>query len=419
MRILGLALACGILLGAEFGFGQCVEYTADLHPMNTTEGSPTETVLHVTEDAGVLENERLTTDPSGSRITDTSCEFVITPGTSGYHEVATFHYATEMYGWLQDNGFAEYNLDDLISVEIDANPAGQVNNALYVSDPPSLLFGAGDGVQLQNLQQDRDIAAWNLANHVFGDAPDTSGDALLVYTAHADFWTAAHTNDPHLGNSVCPGGGTVCWTASGLRSVDDSTFADDEKFTNANLDSAPTIQRSMLLSSALWDVYSSISGDENPLDLVRVSVKGIRRFVAANENDIDVWLSSFVDEDWHANYGQLCRRVVEAIANRNVPVDEVVPCSLERDIAKGDAESIQAFKSDATPTSESVSDIVTEIAEALAADRDDPVAMQILEKFAAANAASVDEGELDSDGDGDDSDGDDGDEDDSSGDDGE
>ena len=119
---------------------------------------------------------------------------------------------------------------------------------------PYIILGHGDGVHLQNLIKDPEPAYHELGHHiVYQSVKTTSGSSKTIHEALADFFVFAKTNNPCLGENICPSEGQICQMQTCLRSAEN-----DMKFTDDDLSDQEHV-RSQIFSGMLWDIKSNFS----------------------------------------------------------------------------------------------------------------------------------------------------------------
>src|SRR5690606_2594621 len=110
--------------------------------------------------------------------------------------------------------------------------------------------GDGDGEKLQNLPKDSDVVSHELGHHViFQSLTSTKGESLVMHEGLADYFAFARTDDPCLGESICPAGSPVgCELESQCLRTADNTYV-------LNVDTKSEEHfKSQFISGMLWDL---------------------------------------------------------------------------------------------------------------------------------------------------------------------
>jgi len=227
-------------------------------------GSLVDVELMDMDGSGFLRSKRFhTTTPSGYEPAfNTTLRFAFSPEDGRFDETSAFVNAERMVEWMlkpeHDYDFGCQRIDIRVH-EVFRN--GNVNNADYVpagDSPvgrPLLRIGDGDGTGLRNLPTDRDVVSHELGHHVVyrGVRDVTDYESLVIHEAMADFFLFARTQDPCLGESICPAGSPVCEREGMcLRSADNTM-----KLTDGNLPQE-IHKRSQFLSGMMWDLAKEL-----------------------------------------------------------------------------------------------------------------------------------------------------------------
>lgn len=235
-----------------------------------------------------LTSEKVTTKPNGiERISSEDHNFVVEPDHENFPEVNVFSQVSRMIAWFEERSF-EWLEGEVLTVKIHESIATangpNPNNALYLPreyddpDVPSITLGDGDGVHLTNLALDADVSGHELGHHViFQSVKSTqqveSADGVDDKTDHsgaiheglADFFMFAKTGDSCLGESICPGSGSICsQQGQCLRNADNNlVYATDEYWDIGN---QLYHIKGQLISGLLWDIRIDENVTESDFD---------------------------------------------------------------------------------------------------------------------------------------------------------
>ena len=111
----------------------------------------------------------------------------------------------------------------------------EYNNAFYDPGFQLMVFGNGDGVRLQNIGTDADVAAHEMGHHIFEtlaqpDIQSPADPAAAMHEGFADLWAALVNGDPMIGESVLPGQPALREIQSNQKFPDDAR-PDDPHYT--------------------------------------------------------------------------------------------------------------------------------------------------------------------------------------------
>jgi hypothetical protein len=222
---------------------------------NSQQGSLVDYTIGQLIGDGTMTSLTFTTTPVGvPRAYSSSHEFVYDPSDSKFAEASVFAHATRTFAWFQSLGF-NYTNSQPIDLRVHAVNKNDPNNALYTpsssSGAPTILVGDGDGIMLANLATDGDVISHEFGHHViYQSLKETRGQSLVLHEGLADFFTFARTDDPCLGNSICPVNSPISCQIPGqcLRTAENSY-----RYTDSNLPVQAHF-RSQLFSGLLWDL---------------------------------------------------------------------------------------------------------------------------------------------------------------------
>ena len=134
----------------------------------------------------------------------------------------------------------------------DPLTGGEFNNAFY--DPFFMFFGFGngDGVLTANLGKDADIAAHEMAHHVFQTLVDplvsaTEDPVIAMSEGVADTFAALLTGDPDVGESTIPG-------QPFLRTIDNSLIFPDDAGADPH-------ETGLIFAGLNWDLIQALGPD--------------------------------------------------------------------------------------------------------------------------------------------------------------
>lgn len=175
-----------------------------------------------------------------------------------FAEVNSFAHASLAHEFFKELG---YNWSDAKPLDLHVHKVinNTTNNALYEpSDStgtgyPSISIGDGDGKVLQNLPYDGDVVSHEFGHHIVYQTLKTiSGESLVLHEGLADYFTFAKTQDPCLGESICPAKSGACWVQSQCLRTADNTIS----YGDANYSKLSAHPRSQVVSGLLWDLHT-------------------------------------------------------------------------------------------------------------------------------------------------------------------
>ena len=243
-----------------------------------------------------LTSEKITTKPKGvDRISSSEHNFVVDPDHESFPEVNVFSQVSRMISWFEEKSF-KWIEGELLTIKIhESIPSKEEgvppnpNNALYLpaeyvnlddpsvtADVPSITLGDGDGVHLTNLALDADVSGHELGHHiVFQSVKSTQQveeeDGSEELTDHsgaiheglADFFMFAKSGNSCLGESICPGSGSICsQQGQCLRNADNDLKYGSEEYWS--IENKLYHLKGQLISGLLWDIRtdSSVTGPD-------------------------------------------------------------------------------------------------------------------------------------------------------------
>ena len=186
--------------------------------------------------------------------------FIFSPEEDFYKPTSLFVHAQGMYQYFLDLGYQEWR-DQKIVLRAYVTFEGDKNNAMYVpyddefSDAPSLSFGEGDGIVLQNILMDANVVSHELTHHiVFQNLRSTSGESLIIHEGLADYFTFAYSGNACLGESICPADSDACVLMGECLRTGENNLTHDVNSTDWHYEG-------QVLSGTLWDLRKSLGGD--------------------------------------------------------------------------------------------------------------------------------------------------------------
>lgn len=302
-----------------------------------------------------LTSDKVTTKPNGvDRISSDQYNFVVEPENENFPEVNVFAQVSRMIAWFEENGF-KWIEGELLTVKIHESIPGKneddppnPNNALYLpaeyvdpddpsitADVPSITLGDGDGVHLTNLALDADVSGHELGHHiVFQSVKSTQQleveDGSEELTDHsgaiheglADFFIFAKSGNTCLGESICPGSGSICsQQGQCLRNADNDLKYGSEEYWNITNDLYHL--KGQLVSGLLWDIRTdpSVTGP----DFDSLVIKAIE-FLDARSTYSNLLLA-LVASDHHFYQGKFGCTIVDKAKARGFEqvINEIIP----------------------------------------------------------------------------------------------
>lgn len=261
-----------------------VDGKAKIYPNNITDTALQEFTLKGLFTSGKLENQYFRTVMQNSAdpvATAADYQFFYAPNTSEFAQTSLFTNANRALDWFSDHGYKSFG-DKQISIQVHAELAvGGPNNALYEPDDgsgsPIIRVGDGDGVLLQNMATDTDVVGHEFGHHViYSSVTSIEGESLVLHEGLADFFDFARTDDPCLGESICPSDNKInCPTYKGKLCL--RTAANTYVLGNPSLPTEAHL-RSQFISGMLWDLRET---DKIPVaDLNNIVLLGIENMPA-------------------------------------------------------------------------------------------------------------------------------------------
>ena len=157
--------------------------------------------------------------------------------------------------------------DQIKLVLVTGKDSSSQNTALYLpktaTDPAQIHLGTGDGKALYHLRECPEVPGHELGHHViyrYLTNVVRGEPSSVIHEGVADAFVFMKTNNPCLGEGICPAGGTICNSRACLRSADKGL-----KFGAPNF---PTEfhQVSQVVSGLIW----AISRDMGTLETAKV-----------------------------------------------------------------------------------------------------------------------------------------------------
>ena len=186
--------------------------------------------------------------------------FIFSPDEDFYKPTSLFAHAQGMYQYFLDLGYQEWREKKII-LRVYSTFDGDKNNAMYVpyddefAEAPSLSFGEGDGVILQNILMDANVVSHELTHHiVFQNLRSTSGESLIIHEGLADYFTFAYSGNACLGESICPAESEACVIMGQCLRTGENNLIHDVNSTDWHYEG-------QVLSGTLWDLRKSLGAD--------------------------------------------------------------------------------------------------------------------------------------------------------------
>lgn len=254
---------------------------AKVYPMNRRDSALQDMVLPQLKGDGSLASEFLRTVlPSGkAAANEPSHIFAYPPEDSRFDEVMVYAHAQAHFAYVTQLGFEWYGPKPL-ELKIHTPPQGRRNNALFEPGDdtgkylPTITIDDGDGVRLQNLVSDGDVVSHEFGHHViYKTLKTTAGESLVLHEGLADYLVFSRTNDPCLGESICPENSLDCIKVGQcLRTAANTlTYGDQLWSTWAGPTNKLGHLHGQIISGMLWDLRTR--GDIAPDDVARLTLK--------------------------------------------------------------------------------------------------------------------------------------------------
>lgn len=217
-------------------------------------------------------------------------QFVFDPNSAAqaekdkFAETQAYSAVTRHHEFTKTVGFNWYGPKPL-EVRLHVKPGGRSNNALFVpgstvdNSPPTISIDDGDGIDLQFLALDYDVIAHEFGHHVvYEKLKSTTGQSLALHEGLADALAFFATNDPCLGESICPANSNACIVKGQcLRTAAlDLKYGDQTWTTWAGTRNRLGHLHGQLISGLMWDLKATYGV---PADVVpKLIVKAVSFF---------------------------------------------------------------------------------------------------------------------------------------------
>ncbi len=187
-------------------------------------------------------------------------EFIYDPTDFKMVEATTFVHSSLMLEYFQGLGY-RWDEPKPLKIFLHQNSVGKRNNAFYQpalsseENQAAIYLSDGDGKVLQNLGLDRDVISHELGHHIiYRTLKKTTGESLLLHEGLADYFSYSFSQDPCLGESICPDGSPVCMIENQcLRSARNQIHYDDDDFFQRG-----PHDKSQIISGYLWDLRDEL-----------------------------------------------------------------------------------------------------------------------------------------------------------------
>ena len=284
-----------------------VDGSAKVYPLNRLDTALIDVPLKELIGDGSLTSAYLKTvvPTSITKAVETTHTFAYPTTDTRFDEAQVFAHAQTHFDFFKSLGFEWYGPKPL-EVKIHIAPAGRPNNALFIpgsnveGTKPSISIHDGDGVDLQNLITDGDVVSHEFGHHViYKTLRSTEGESLVLHEGLADFFAFSRTNDPCLGESICPKGSGACILENQcLRTAANGLIYNDQVWVDW---AGPKYRlghlHGQLISGLLWDLrteHNMPGADVSALVFKAVSLfqedSGLRDFMLSLFTaDLDVF----------------------------------------------------------------------------------------------------------------------------------
>lgn len=183
-------------------------------------------------------------------------------------EASFFANVNNMLAFYKTIGADDTLIKDQIKlVLVTGTDSSSQNTALYLpktaTDSAQIQLGTGDGKALYHLRECPEVPGHELGHHViyrYLTNVVRGEPSSVIHEGVADAFVFMKTNNPCLGEGICPAGGTICNSQACLRNADKGL-----KFGQANF---PTEfhQVSQVVSGLIW----AISRDMGTLETAKM-----------------------------------------------------------------------------------------------------------------------------------------------------
>lgn len=170
-------------------------------------------------------------------------------------EVTAFYNANQYFKW-----YRSLDLDQAWpgpQIRIDLKTEEGEGDPVYIPNglnkTPTIEMGNGDDEDLQNLWIDPEVISHELGHHIiFQSLTSARGETKVLHEGLADYFVFAQTENPCLGETICPKNSRICVSNSCLRNAENNfKLSDFSEFADAH-------EKSQLISGLMWDVGVNI-----------------------------------------------------------------------------------------------------------------------------------------------------------------
>jgi hypothetical protein len=276
---------------------------AKAYPENKLEGEIETFDLPGLDADGTLTSAYFTTvvpaseDPDRQRAQNDDHVFDYDQEAYQFDEVQAYVHAQVHYDFAVAHGWEWWGPKPL-DLKLHFRPFNRPNNALYMPGDedagtrPSITIDDGDNEELRNLVSDGDVLSHEFGHHVlFATLKTTTGESLVLHEGLADLLAFSRTDDPNLGESICPEGSSACQIeGTALRTaVNDVTYGNQDWQDWIILNKGKLGHlHGQLVSGLLWDLHADdkISADDLATLVVKAATlfkrdSGLRDFIIA------------------------------------------------------------------------------------------------------------------------------------------
>ena len=225
--------------------------------------------------------------------------FEFQSSSAQFFQTSLFANAKTQQNYILSLGLLSQWPGSRISIKVDPENNFLNNQAVYnpptATSPPEILMGFGDNLQLKLLYYDDEPVSHELGHHLIFQTLNNvrrDQDSAILHEGLADFLTMARTNNPCLGEIICPAGSTLCVSTECLRRADSSLAVGDPDYNLLSFH-----KKSQAISGLLWDFGKAI-GLENAAKLTLKSID----FYAADA-DFANFLEAVMKADQALNRG--------------------------------------------------------------------------------------------------------------------
>jgi hypothetical protein len=241
---------------------------------------------------------------------DSEFKFFYNTEENKFEQVTMFTNATLHTNWIENIGKTTWPSSQIkLILHEEPEVLGKNNVARYTpmneQGDSVLELGQGDGIILDNLRIDPDVISHEANHHfIYQNITSVQGESLVLHEGLADALVMLKTQDPCLGEWICPTDIT-CLSTKCLRTADN-----DMRYDSKDFQRYPTHVKSQLISGLVWDIAKE-TDNESTAKIIISSIK-----LLGEEAIIADFLQAIIDTEDILYNKKNCETIVNAMNNR-------------------------------------------------------------------------------------------------------